>query len=110
MLKRFLIAAVCLLAACQSAAPTETRIETPETSTRWLETQMNGVSLGIWTPDGWETDLSEGLVLAEHAVSARGKVEGGMLIYCFVPPMDEFEVSADDANYAWAVLKHQPFT
>ena len=44
-------------------------------------------------------------MLAEHAVSASGKFAGGMLIYCFVPPMDEFEVSTGDANYAWTVLK-----
>lgn len=105
MLKRFLIAAVCLLAACQPAAPTETRTATPETTRQWLETEMNGVSLGLWTPEGWEADLSDGLVLAEHSVSSRGKYEDGILIYCFVPPMDEFQVSASDANYAWAVLK-----
>jgi hypothetical protein len=105
MWKWVLIVAVFWLAACQAAAPTETPTETPDTSTRWLETEMNGVSLGIWTPNGWEADLSDSLVLAEHVVSTHGTMIGGMLINCFVPAMDEFQdIAADADNYAWSVL------
>ncbi len=111
MLKRFLLAAVLLLTACQSAAPTETIPETPEatsdsgsTSPGWLETDMNGVSFGMWRPAGWETDQNNGLVIAEHTVSSTGMIEGGVLIHCFVPAPDEFDVPDSDANYAWAVL------
>lgn len=107
MLKRFLLAAMLLLmAACQSAAPTETSTETIPNSSepQWLETQMNGVSLGMWKPRGWETDVSDGLVLAEHTISTSGSIESGMLIYVFVPPVDDFHVAAGDSNFAWAVL------
>ena len=71
---------------------------------RWLETQMNGVSLGMWQPAGWETDSSHGLVLAEPTSTNNGMVAGGLLINCFVPPVDEFHISTSDTNYAWTVL------
>jgi hypothetical protein len=114
MLNWFLIAAVILFSACQPSAPPETPTltitEAPEATEtvvapRWLETEMNGVSLGIWRPDGWETDQSHGLVLAEHTVSSWTTVEGGMLVYCFVPLVDEFDVPVNsDPNFALAVL------
>lgn len=119
MLKQFLIAAVLWLAGCQSAAPTETLIlptttpdlstETPlpvtATSARWVETEVNGVSLGIWSPEGWDSDLSDGLVIAEHIVSPNSTDGGGMLIYCFVPSVDGFHLDVSDKNYAWTFLK-----
>lgn len=113
MLKRFLIAAAFLFAACQPAVTTETSTEPLVTppgdsgqDSQWLETAMNGVTLGMWKPGGWETDLSDGLVLAEHTVSTSSMVEGGMLInvFVFVPPADEFKIGEDDDNVAWAVL------
>src|SRR5664279_3980218 len=98
MLKQLLLAAVLTMAACQTAAsptPSTPTVPAPLNVTktptpRWLETEMNGVTLGMWWPEGWESDQSDGLVLAEHIVSARGTVEGGMLVYCFVPTVDEF--------------------
>ena len=112
MLKRFLIAAALLFAACQPTVPTETSTETPATpqsdsgqDSQWLQTEINGVSLGMWTPGGWETDLSDGLALAEHTVSTNSMIEGGMLINVFVPPIDEFDIGEDDDNVAWAVLQ-----
>ncbi len=111
MLKRFLIAAAFLFAACQPTAPTETSTAIPATpqsdggqELQWLETEMNGVSLGIWKPSGWETDLTNGLVLAEHTNSTNSMVDAGMLVYVFVPPIDEFEIGADDNNIAWTLL------
>ncbi len=111
MLKRFLIAAAFLFAACQPTVPTETSTETPATpqsdsgqDSQWLETEMNGVSLGMWKPGGWETDLTNGLVLAEHTNSTNSMIDAGMLVYVFVPPIDEFEIGADDTNIAWTVL------
>jgi hypothetical protein len=117
MLKRFFIAAIILLAACQSAAPpiaTPTVAPTPSATPlhtgtmppapKWMETQMNGVSLGLWRPAGWAADSSHGLVMAEPTDSTSPNVTGGLLIYCFVPSVDEFYVSATDVNYAWSVL------
>lgn len=120
MLTRFLIAAVIALAACRPSgqprseneqtptpAPTLPPISTPEPEVTdsvveptWLETEMNGVSLGMWQPDGWESDQSHGLVLAEQTV------DNGMLIYCFVPLVDELSVHADgEMNFALAVVR-----
>ena len=65
---------------------------------------MNGVSLGMWRPAGWEADSGHGLVMAEPTLSKHGAVTGGLLIYCFVPPTDEFSFSVSDTNYAWTVL------
>lgn len=122
MLIRFLIAAALFMTACQPSATVETLepIEAVDTPTvqitedpgaealsppGWVETEMNGVSLGMWKPAGWETDQSDGLVLAEHIVSSHGKIESGMLIYCFVPSVDEFDLTeADASNFALAVL------
>ncbi|MBI1259683.1 MAG: hypothetical protein GC204_19625 [Chloroflexi bacterium] len=110
MLKRFLIAATLLLAACQSAGQPRTSAITPPpprsevTTPKWLETQMNGVSLGLWQPVGWEADSSRGLVVAEPTVSNNGLMAGGLLIYCFVPPTDEFHIGSGDSNNAWTVL------
>ena len=123
MLIRFLIAAVLFLTACQPFASAETVVtletaEVVDTPTAqitedppaaapapdWVETVMNGVSLGMWKPAGWEIDQSQGLVLAERTDSPRGLVAGGMLIYCFVPPVDEFGVNGNESNFALAVL------
>jgi hypothetical protein len=121
MLKRFLVAAVFLIAACQSTMPPRSQSEETPTAAplitdeaevtetvaapSWLETEMNGVSLGMWRPDGWEADQSQGLVVAEHTVTAWATVEGGILIYCFVPLVDQFDVEPNAAaNFALAVL------
>jgi hypothetical protein len=124
MVIRFLIAAALFLTACQPSATagTGTLIETVEVINTptlqiteeppeviqepdWVETEMNGVSLGMWKPAGWEIDQSQGLVLAEGKDTPQGLVAGGMLIYCFVPLVDEFGVNGDDeSNFALAVL------
>ncbi|MEP7291166.1 MAG: hypothetical protein ABI835_05255 [Chloroflexota bacterium] len=102
------------LTACntrQSASPTETPAPTssPDVteaaeSVHWLETETNGVSIGVWYPAGWETDLSDGLVLAEQTPSVNGISAEGILIHCFVPALDEFTPNAMHINYAWEVL------
>jgi len=110
MLKRFLIAAAFILAACQSAAPIETSLVPPTISVsptpppKWLETEMNGVSLGMWQPDGWESDLTDGMVVAEHTAVSGGSGAGGLLIYLFVPPPGEFHIKGNPPNYALAML------
>jgi hypothetical protein len=110
MSKRFLIVAVLLLAACRSVReetstpPVNLTTATPTSPMGWLETEMNGVTLGIWTPEGWETDLAQGLILAERTTASNGDPAEGMLIYIFVPPLDEFGIPDGASNFAWAVL------
>ncbi|MCC6802967.1 MAG: hypothetical protein IT319_08785 [Anaerolineae bacterium] len=125
MLIRFFIAAALFLTACQPFAGAETTVATIETTEvadtpaipvtqefptaaqapDWVETEMNGVQLGMWKPAGWEIDQSQGLVLAERNPSPQGLVAGGMLIYCFVPLVDEWGITSEDnANFALAVL------
>jgi hypothetical protein len=76
-----------------STAPPPTNAAT----TRWLETEMNDVQVGMWRPDDWESDAREGLVVAEPS-------EEGILVYVFVPSMSEFAISTDVPNYALSVL------
>lgn len=71
---------------------------TDEQTTRWLETEMNGVRLGMWRPDGWMTDVSEGLLLFETD-------DDPMSIYCTVPLLNEFHLRPNAANNALDVLK-----
>lgn len=125
MLIRFFIAAALFMTACQPFASAETTVAPIETSEvadtptipitedspaasqapDWVETEMNGVQLGMWKPAGWEFDQSQGLVLAERNPSPQGLVAGGMLIYCFVPPVDEYGIASEhDGNFALAVL------
>lgn len=77
-----------------STVPPPTDIAT----TRWLETEMNGVRIGMWRPDGWDTDVSDGLVLIE-------KAGDHMSIYVFVPHMSEFHLTGSgSANNALDML------
>jgi hypothetical protein len=69
-----------------------------------MQTQMNGITLGLWRPVGWAADSSHGLVMAEPTDLNNPNVASGLLIYCFVPSLDEFYIAASDANYAWSVL------
>jgi hypothetical protein len=114
VLKIIFIAAALMLAACQSAAPLNHSTATPPvtdptTTPHWLETTLNGITLGMWQPEGWETLMSNGLIIAEQ--TPGNAVDDGMLIYVFVPPIDQFGVPMTDANLAWAVLNrviHMP--
>jgi hypothetical protein len=127
--KRLLIAVIMALAACEtrpSTSPTAAIPETPlpegsptasavlnavtnaisteEPTALWLETEMNGVTLGLWQPINWETDTSDGLVLAEHTVSSNEPAEEGILVHCFVPSTDEYRNPDPNENYAWQFL------
>ena len=90
--------------ATQVASSVTDAVTTEEPASRWLETEMNGISLGMWQPINWETDMSDGLVLAEHTVSPSQPAEEGILVHCFVPPTDEFHNPDPDKNYAWQFL------
>lgn len=114
--KRFLIAAVLLLTACQfgtsippastptlppSPLPTPTVTETVSSA---LQIEMNGVSLKLWRPAGWEAgDNDRGIIIAEYTIPASGGTvtTGGMLIYCSVALPD----SDNNGNRALAALQ-----
>lgn len=72
----------------------------------FVATEMNGVRIGLPVPPGWAADIVDGLIVAEHL----GRIDGGMpepglLIYAFVPPLDQFNVPAYDSdNVAYHVL------
>lgn len=113
-----------VLAACQFAtitpSPTERppvtidRAETPEitrpiatSEPRWVETQVDGVMLGLMMPAGWAADTTDGLIMAEHMNALyTGTSMAGMLVYVFVPSLDRFTLPTDEnANVALAVLQ-----
>lgn len=118
MLMRVLILAVTLLASCQSLALSNApgATEAPETAPTediWMETEMNGVRLGVWMPSGWDTARSaelgggpEGLMLAEYRPAGDSSdLEVGVLVYLFAPPLDHFYIPEDSSeNAALSVL------
>jgi hypothetical protein len=58
-----------------------------------MDTEMNGVRLEMRMPQGWAADAEHGLLLAEHTSSANtGEVEVTVLIHCFVPLLDNFDL------------------
>jgi hypothetical protein len=122
MLRRLLPLIFLLAAACQSVTPSTSITEiTPETitptiliaptptpsdSTR-LQTSMAGVRIAIDAPSGWETAITDGLLLAEHSARMNEGESGlGMLVYIFAPPDDEFAVLTGGGNFAHSVLSH----
>jgi hypothetical protein len=62
------------------------------------------VSVGIWRPPEWETDLSDGLVLAEQTSSPLEASEEGILIHCFIPLIEKYRSEEVLTNPAWSLL------
>ncbi len=115
VLKIIFIAAALMLAACQTATPaaeptaTPTAVINPTPTPQWLEATIHGITLGMWQPQGWEAVMSDGLVIAEQTPGQS--TDDGMVIYLFVPPIDQFSISTADANLAWSFLdqvSHMP--
>ena len=111
MLKRILVLTMMAFASCQSLAipptPNEhTVIPASTEETSWMETEMNGVRLAMRMPKGWAADAEHGLLLAEHTSSTEtGDVEVTVLIHCFVPLLDNFDLPEEsDENFALHVL------
>lgn len=123
MVRRLFIVTTLFLAACQSVSPptpTGSNLQntgvasqtqrTPEATEEqtpiWTETEVNGVSLGLWKPAGWEVDTSYGLLMAERTISLEtGRTESGMRINIFVPETHNLQViETDTPNFAWSVL------
>jgi len=111
-----LLIAILIPTACQGTAaaltptpkPQPTAMATAEPTRHWGEYELDGVTLGITTPPGWEMyQTNRSLVLVEHSgsVASGGELEG-MIVYMFVHSTDDFDMPGEDeANAAWAVLQ-----
>src|SRR5512134_1609281 len=109
MLKRILVLAIVATASCQSLAVSPTpndQLPASTEETSWMETEMNGVRLEMRMPKGWAADAEHALLLAEHTSSTdTGDVEVTVLIHCFVPLLDNFDLPQEgDENIALHVL------
>lgn len=73
----------------------------------WIETDINGVDLGVWVPGGWQYDDTAGLTLVEHMGSIdTGAPASGISIYFFVPELDGIvDQNRNHANLAYAALR-----
>jgi hypothetical protein len=69
-----------------------------------METDVDGVLVGLWLPNGWDVDMDDGLVIAEDTTSPNASGDQGIIINCFVPKADAYPPSWFRSNYAWAVL------
>lgn len=113
------IVLMILFAACQpaseppSASPDtlfnveqEIRTFNQTNDRRWIETEVDDVTIGMWLPSGWAVDTADGIIMAEHFTGVENGVPNpGMLVYIFVPPLDRFDLPAEtDANAALHVL------
>jgi hypothetical protein len=114
MMKRLLIlAAALVLAACSSESVTPTppaATVAPSTQTAggdWVQFADDEIRVAIQTPAGWMAVADDyGILLAEHAEPLGATTQpDGMIIYIFVPAMDEINFTLhEDANMAWEVL------
>ena len=111
MLKRILVVAVMALAGCQTLAfphaPDENTVHPASTpDTTWIETETNGVRIGIWMPGDWILDTHGGLMIAEPTPSTDSEgVDLTVVVNLFVPRLDYFVVPpGDEENVALSVL------
>lgn len=77
------------------------------TEKHWLEVEVEGVNLGLWLPDDWFADYTDGLLIADKGAVLNGSAPVlGMVVYFFVPPLESFNLSpeAAPANLASHVL------
>jgi hypothetical protein len=73
---------------------------------QWVETEMQGIDIGMWLPPGWQADTRGGLTLVEHMGSfSTGTPTAGIMVYMFVPNLAELGSSADShSNLAYSSL------
>lgn len=97
------------LTACQTATgltPTLAPTESP-TPNEVTQVSADGVTLAIQTPHGWQSVPNDyGILLAEHAELYGSGTPDGILVYIFVPKMEDMPVDDHDDNLALAVLDH----
>lgn len=118
MNKAYLIAALsfCVLAcACDVMPPPATPEITPESTQeiaqrRFVEVDLNGVTVGVWIPAGWIADVQDGLIMSEHMPRLDDDTYPmrGMMVYFFVPELDRFTIPPEmttDHNMAQIILE-----
>jgi hypothetical protein len=115
-MKKWLVVFLILdLAACKvsgTASPVPTEV-TPEVTAQaqdaWTRLTAGGVELSIRTPAGWQSVPNDyGILLAEHTEITETQAPDGILVYVFIPVMeDELEFDDDDElNKAYQILDH----
>lgn len=80
--------------------------ERSQDAPEWIETDINGVALGVWLPPGWQYDDTGGLTLIEHMSSIdTGVPTETITVYFFVPELDQL-LNSDQVhdNLAYAAL------
>ncbi len=122
MLKPLLILAALSLAACAQAptAPppessairnlenvSERSLAVSTTAPEWVETEIDGVQVGMWLPPGWQADTARGLSVVEHMGSIQANEPArGITLYVFVPNLDQLLTSPTESeNLAYAALQ-----
>jgi len=74
----------------------------------WLETEADGVRLGLWKPAGWAADTRDGLILAERvrpAPNSPSELPHGVVVNFFFPELSHFETGSDPSNHAVSVME-----
>lgn len=109
MLRWIFIVMLIALAACQTGTGATPTLEPTASPTPNEVTQVSadGVTLAIQTPRGWQSVPNEhGILLAEHAELHDSGVPNGILVYIFVPKMEDIDIDDPNDNLALAVLDH----
>ncbi|MBC7810471.1 MAG: hypothetical protein H7175_04960 [Burkholderiales bacterium] len=80
-----------------------------EQDSHWVQVNVEGVDVGIRSPEGWEVATTQyGVLLVEHTPSIeQGGAFDGILLHIFVPNMEDVTIptaTMDDSNRAWAML------
>ena len=100
--------AACKVSGAASPVPTEATPEvTAQAQDAWTSLTAGQVELSIRTPDGWQSVPNEfGILLAEHTEITETQAPDGILVYVFIPGMeDELDFNdADQPNKAYQVL------
>ncbi len=116
-----LVLASLLMAACAPQAPETPRAITPAAgsatsdpniavteSAGMLHFDVQNVQISLNRPEGWEVFPTEyGVLVAEHVVPMqRAGMLDGMLLYVFVPGLEDFELPAEhEINLALHVFE-----
>lgn len=85
---------------------TTLNVNHPQDAPEWIETDINGVDLGVWLPPGWQYDDTGGLTLVEHMMSIDTDTPAQMItLYFFVPELDGIlDRNQAHDNLAYAAL------